>query len=486
MAPLACLLRQQGHQVSGSDGVLYPPMSDLLAGAGIAPYVGFDGERLRGLAAGGPDAPAYDLVVVGNAVPRTNPEALVVEGGVIERISMPQAIARFLLEGRRPLVVTGTHGKTTTTSMAAWVYRELGADPGYLIGGWPIGLPGSFAIGGGDRFVLEGDEYNAAYFDRGAKFLHYRAETAIVTSVEWDHADLYPDPESFRAAFARLVSQLPREGHLIACVDEAAVAELADRAPCAVTRYGFGPGAEVRIGPLSDDEHGTRFELRGDSPLLEGRERRLRLRVWGGHNAANATAVWCAARRDGFDHERIEAALAGFAGVRRRLEEVARVPAGPFTSASGASSGRSQPGDIVLVDDFAHHPTEVAKSIDGLRRRHPDRRVVVAFEPRSLSAGRAVLHEAYRKAFATADLVVLAPIFHAGRLAAEERLDLDRLVAELRRDGVEAWSCGGEEIASLLMRELRPGDVVATMSSGSFDGLIRVLRDELLEASRAG
>jgi UDP-N-acetylmuramate: L-alanyl-gamma-D-glutamyl-meso-diaminopimelate ligase len=468
MAPLACLLKQQGHEVLGSDGPLYPPMSDLLAAQGITPFVGFDAERLRTPADDGSrPRPEFDLIIVGNAVPRSHVEAVAAEASGVERISMPQAIARFLLPGRQSLVVAGTHGKTTTTSMAAWVYSELGTDPGYLIGGWPIGLSGSFRLGEGERFLLEGDEYNAAYFDRGAKFLHYRPETVLLTSVEWDHADLYPDAVSFRAAFEKLIALLPASGHLVACTDEPEVARLAEASPCRVTRYGERPAADVRIENLRSDSSGMAFDLVGPSPLLEGREVALRLGVWGVHNAANAAAVWCAARRDGFPHDGIARALAGFRGVRRRLEEIGRV------------------GDVVVVDDFAHHPTEVSKSIDGLRQRYPSRRVLVVFEPRSLSAGRALLHQDYLRAFADADLVALAPVFHAGRIAAEQRLDLDRLCADLTGSGIVAWTDGVPDIERRILDEARPGDVLATMSSGSFEGLPRKLLEGLRKKNRS-
>src|SRR5512139_122681 len=207
MAPLACLLQGEGHLVTGSDGPLYPPMSTLLEAAGIRPGVGFDPARLD---------PAPDLVVVGNAVRRDNPEAVETERRGLPRLSMPEALARFFLAGRRPLVVAGTHGKTTTTALAAWVLAHAGRDPGYLVGGVPVDLGASFRRGGGERFVVEGDEYNAAYFDRGAKFLHYRAETLILTSVDYDHADLYPSPQALVDAYAKLIAQLPATGLLVA------------------------------------------------------------------------------------------------------------------------------------------------------------------------------------------------------------------------------------------------------------------------------
>ena len=342
MAPLACLLQEQGHRVHGADGPLYPPMSTLLAGAGVCPHVGFDPAHLT---------PAPDLVVVGNAVPRSNPEAVEVERRGLARLSMPEALARFVLAGRRPLVVAGTHGKTTTTALAAWVYTACGRDPGYLIGGFPLDLPASFHLGRGDRFIVEGDEYNAAYFDRGPKFLHYRPRTLILTAAEYDHADLYPDPAALLAAYARLIAELPSDGLLVACGDAPEVRTLAAAAPCPTVFYGLGRGVEVGpLGPITAVAGGG-SRLRVADP--EGGEVALTLGVSGRHNVANALAVWAAARRDGLAAAAVADALASFRGVKRRQEEL------------GTAAG------VTVVDDFAHHPTAVAATLQGAVRALP-------------------------------------------------------------------------------------------------------------------
>ncbi|MGH9285971.1 MAG: Mur ligase family protein, partial [Acidimicrobiales bacterium] len=278
MAPLACLLQEQGHRVRGVDGPLYPPMSTLLERCGVRPLAGYDPAHLE---------PPPDLVVVGNAIRRDNPEAVEAERRGLPLISMPQALARFFLDGRRPLVVAGTHGKTTTTALAAWVWTACGRDPGYLIGGAPKDLPASFASGGGDRFVVEGDEYNAAYFDRGPKFLHYRPETVVLTSVEYDHADLYPTPETLRAAFAALLRLLPPSGLLVACGDDPAVRELAVDAPCPVVFYGLGEQNVVRpAGAVAAAPEGSRFRI--DDP--EAGPVQVVVPLPGAHNVANALA----------------------------------------------------------------------------------------------------------------------------------------------------------------------------------------------------
>jgi UDP-N-acetylmuramate: L-alanyl-gamma-D-glutamyl-meso-diaminopimelate ligase len=484
MAPLACLLQEQGHHVRGSDGPLYPPMSTLLERAGIRPHSGFDAGHLE---------PRPDLVVVGNAVRRDNPEAVAAERLGLPLLSMPQALARFFLAGRSPLVVTGTHGKTTTTAMAAWVYSRCGADPGYLIGGAPRDLAGSFAGGGGERFIVEGDEYNAAYFDRGAKFLHYRAETLILTSVEHDHADLYPSPEALRDAYRQVIAQLPAGGLLVACGDTAEVRELARRAPCRTLLYGLGEGNDVRpAAGLEALPEGTRFQVveaadagggggGGGEDGAGGGEARLESNAGGGggpavelplagsHNVANALAVWAVARRDGLPAAGVAAALSAFHGVKRRLEEL------------GSRRG------VAVVDDFAHHPTAVGKTLAALRQRYPGRRLVAVFEPRSLTAGRRMFFDAYRQAFAGADRVLFAPTFHSGRLDAGERLDFAALAAALTAGGVGADLCAGaDELLARAVAGSRQGDVLVTMSSGSFEDLPRRLLAALGEPGVAG
>ncbi|KAB2965792.1 MAG: hypothetical protein F9K18_06265 [Thermoanaerobaculia bacterium] len=455
MAPLACLLAADGHRVRGSDAPLYPPMSTLLARAGIAPLEGYDPAHL---------SPRPDLVVVGNAVRRDNPEAVETERLGLPRLSMPEALARFFLADREPLVVAGTHGKTTTSALAAWVWASCGRDPGYLIGGVPLDLGESFRRGGGARFVVEGDEYNAAYFDRGAKFLHYRPHTVLLTSVEYDHADLYPDPATLVEAYRELVRLLPSSGLLVACGDTPEVRAVAREARSAVVFYGARADNHVRFAaPPRATPSGVAFTVLE----REGGRFDLRLGVWGEHNATNALAVWAAARRDGLEPERVAAALAQFRGVARRQQVV------------GEANG------VTVVDDFAHHPTAVGKTLEALRSRYPGRRLIACFEPRSLTAGRAFFLDGYRAAFRAADRVLLAPIFHRDRLAESDRLDLSSLADELARGGVPAEALPSiEAVLEGALEQARPGDVVVTMSSGSFAGLPGRLVTAL--AGRAG
>ena len=464
MAPLACLLQEQGHTVRGSDQPLYPPMSTLLAEAGIVPRVGWDPAHLE---------PPPDLVVVGNAVRRDNPEAVEAERRGLPIYSMPQALGRFFLAGRRPLVVAGTHGKTTTTSLAAWVLTDGGAEPGFLVGGVPRNLGVSFSAGRGDRFVVEGDEYNAAYFDRGPKFLHYRPETLVLTSVEHDHADLYPTPESLLDAYGRLVELVPPDGLVIACGDLPEVRRVAARARAPVLFYGLGEdndlhpadGVEAVDETALPGRTGSRFAIDdGDGGRVERVE--VVLPMAGDYNVVNALAVWAAARRDGLPAAVVARALGRFEGAARRQDELGTA------------------GGVTVVDDFAHHPTAVAHTVAGLRRRYAGRRLTVLFEPRSLTAGRRFFQQRYVEAFSAADRVLLAPVHYADRWPAEELLDLPRLAADLAAAGVEATAYrDNDAVLAAALAGSRSGDVLVTMSSGSFDGMPQRLHQEL--AARA-
>ncbi len=471
MAPLACLLQGRGHRVTGSDNPLYPPMSTLLDRAGIRPLVGFDPAHLE---------PPPDLVIVGNAVPRDNPEAVAAEGlhraGRLERISMPEALWRFFLADRHRVVVAGTHGKTTTTSMSAWVWTACGADPGYLVGGLPKDLPDSFHEGGGADFIVEGDEYNAAYFDRGPKFLHYRPDTLILTSAEHDHVDLYPTHQALLDAYGALIADMGEDGLLVACADAPEVLDLARRARCRVVTYGLGAetGADVAVeggaAGIDAGPGGTcvtvvdRSAPAGPDAARAPERHELRLAVPGRHNVSNALGVWAAARHRDLGAEDVADALSRFRGVARRLDEL------------GTAAG------VTVVDDFAHHPTAVAESLAALVRRYPGRRLVALFEPRSLTAGRAFLRDAYSRAFRDAGRVLFAPLYYAERLGPEERIDFAELARDLTASGVQAEACSSvDRLCARALQEAGAGDVLVTMSSGSFGGLPH----RLLEALRA-
>lgn len=466
MAPLACLLQDIGHRVRGVDGPLYPPMKNLLEEADIVPLVGYDAAHLDPAAG----ARTPDLIIVGNAVPRHNPEAEAAEhlcrdNPGLERLSMPEALWRFFLADHQPLVVAGTHGKTTTTALASWVLLRCGRDPGFLIGGVPKNLERSFRVGQGPRFVVEGDEYNAAYFDRGPKFLHYRPETLILNSVEYDHADLYPSHEVLLDAYRKLVSLVPPDGLLIAAGDSDLLREVVAEARCKTVFFGFDGRNEITPAELELGEAHSSFVV--DDP--EHGPCRLTMPIAGRHNVLNALAVYVAARHDGLTPTEIATAFAEFAGVRRRLDEL------------GSSGG------ITVVDDFAHHPTAVAMSLGGLRQRHPGGRLLTLFEPRSLTAGRSFFFAPYLDAFRLADVVIFAPIFYRERLGDDERLDIEGLRRGLAESGIASFAEeSNDAVLARVLAEARPGDVIVTMSSGSFDGMPHRVLAALRERDAGG
>lgn len=456
MAPLATLLAERGERVDGSDLPLYPPMSDRIAALGIAVRPGFSAANL-------PDG--IDHVVVGNLAARDNPELVEAQRRGLPVASMPETLRREILAGRHPVVVAGTHGKTTTSALTAWLLASAGREPGYLIGGEPLDLPSPAAIGQGAAFVVEGDEYSTSYADKGPKFLHYAPRTLILTSVEFDHGDLYADLDAVKAAFRRGVALVPPYGRIVANGDDPNVLEVLDAARAPVTLYrvlpdGARTGADLLAVDVTLGPDGTRFTvLAGGEPLLIASTR-----LAGRHNVANALAAIGAARGFGVSPGELAIGLATFRGVKRRLEE------------KGTANG------VTVLDDFAHHPTAVATTVEGARRRYAGRRLWAVFEPRSITGGREEFHGAYRAALGQADGVALAAPYHATRLGADA-LDVERLVAELTADGKMALTAkDAASLADALLSRLAPGDVVLAMSSGSFGGIHARLLEGLRRA----
>jgi len=448
MAPLAVLLAGRGHRVSGSDTALYPPMSDLVARAGVPVFPGFRAENVP------PDA---DRVVIGNAVPRTNPEVLRVLELGLPYLSLPQAIRRYLLPGKHSVVVTGTHGKTTTSALLAWILTDSGRDPGFLVGGELKNFGAGFRDGAGPHFLLEGDEYNAAFFDRGPKFLHYEPRTLLVNNVEFDHADLYPDVAAVEDAFRRVIEIVPPEGVVVANADDSRVRALASAARAPVAFVSLEGSGDFRASDLAVDERGTEFTVAEPG----GAAARLRSPLHGRHNVRNAAMAYAAARRLGLSAEEIASALPRFAGVKRRLEVL------------------GTRGGVLYVDDFAHHPTAVFETLSAARQRWPGRRVWGLFEPRSITAGRKFFEKEYERALAAADCIVLAPVFHAGRFSPDQLIDREAVRRSLSALGRRVFVPERvEEIGPILEREARPDDVVLLMSSGDLAGLRRRVADE--------
>ncbi len=439
MAPLAGLLHTMGHRVQGVDSALYPPMSDVLADLGIPVRLGFDPELV----------PAeVDRVIIGNAVPRSNPEVEAVLARRLPHLSQAEAVAHYALaRGADSLVVAGTHGKTTTSSLLAFVLEDCGRDPSYLIGGLPMASGRPFRAGEGRELVIEGDEYNTAFFDRGPKFLHYRPHLFVLGPVEFDHADIYRDLEAVLTAFRAGAAQVPRHGRVVvngwSPGAEAAVRD----ATAPVCRVGARDDCDLRVLSWSGHQEGCRASLSWRGQAID-----LELPLAGEHNLQNAALALAAALECGIDAEAAAAALSRFPGVARRLQVVGEAAA------------------VTVVDDFAHHPTALAATIRAARQRWPDRRLVVAFEPRSLTAARRSFQDAYLEALAAADVALVTAPYHRDRQSAESMLDRTALAASLAGRGVRAlMPADGEDAAEALHGELEPGDVVLGCSSGHFN-----------------
>jgi UDP-N-acetylmuramate: L-alanyl-gamma-D-glutamyl-meso-diaminopimelate ligase len=450
MTPLAGLLVERGDLVLGSDLPLYPPMSDRIAALGIDVRPGFDAANI-------PEA--VDRVVVGNLAGKDNPELVEALRRGLPVSSMPETLHDEFLAGRHPVVVAGTHGKTTTTALTAWLLAASGRSPGYLVGGEPMNLPAPSAIGAGPAFVVEGDEYSTSWRDKGPKFLHYAPRTLILTSVEFDHADLYRDLDAVKDAFRRGVALVPPDGLIVAHGGDPNVLDVlsAARAPVLLYRVGAeatqADGAGLVARDVSYGPEGSRFTVVEDGvPLFSAL-----VPLAGRHNVANALAAIGAARPFGPDARELAAALASFGGVRRRLE------------VRGTEQG------VTVVDDFAHHPTAVGETIRGARGRFPGRRLWAVFEPRSITGGRADFARAYLEALSAADAVAVTRPFHAARLGGPSgpgALDTHLLTTELTTAGVPAFDAdGADALAGSLLPKLLRGDVVLVMSSGSFGGL---------------
>jgi UDP-N-acetylmuramate: L-alanyl-gamma-D-glutamyl-meso-diaminopimelate ligase len=451
MATLAALLKARGHKVQGSDAHVYPPMSDFLAREGIIVFDGYSPEHLD---------PGIDLVVVGNAVSRGNPELEAVLDGAWRYASLPETIRDEFLWDAESVVVAGTHGKTTTTAIAAWLLTAGGLDPSMLVGGIArnFGDGGaSYRLGAGRAFVIEGDEYDSAYFDKTAKFLKYLPDIAVVNNVEFDHADIYADLDAVRLAFARLVRLVPRRGLVLLGADSPDAAVLARHAQCRVQTFGLNEGADWRARDLRAADGMTTFALRGP----EGVSGVMTVPLLGAHNVRNALAATAVAYACGLDAATIARGLASFAGVRRRLEVV------------GSHRG------VTVYDDFAHHPTAVAETMAALRAARPGARLWAIFEPRSASSCRRIFQDAFADALGAADRVVIAPVFRSA-LPDSERLSVSELVDDLLARGVAAHGAGSvDEIVAVVAAEAASGDEVVVMSNGGFDGIHRKLLEAL-------
>src|SRR2546425_4360853 len=445
MASLAGMLRQRGFRVSGSDAAAYPPMSVFLESLGITVRQPFGVKNLE---------PRPDLVVVGNAISRGNVELEHVLDEHIPLYSLPQILHDEFLHGKEVLVVAGTHGKTTTTSMLAWIFHTAGMQPSFLIGGIAENFSSSFQLGQGKYFILEGDEYDTAFFDKGPKFLHYFPDELILTSVEFDHADIYKDLDAVETAFRRLVNLVPRRGRIVAFDTGESLGRSLERAFCPVERYGAGANATWRMTDLRLEPTRTTWSLLRDGEAWANFE----FALGGEYNVWNATAAAALAAGYGISKEEIAAALKTFKSVKRRLEV------------------RAQVNGITIIDDFAHHPTAIAGTLTALRSRYPGARLWVILEPRSNTLRRNVLQKDLAKSLALADEVVVADVFKSEAIPETERLDLGSLAAQIQGHGRRARIVPEVDgIVQLIAPEMRRGDVVAILSNGGFGGIYEKL-----------
>jgi len=458
MASLAGMLKQRGFQVTGSDAAAYPPMSDFLRELNIPVAQPFDEKNLQ---------PRPDLVVIGNAISRGNVELEHVLDQRIPFCSLPQLLHDEFLRGKEVLVVAGTHGKTTTTSMLAWIFHSAGLEPSFLIGGIAENFGSSFHLGEGRHFILEGDEYDTAFFDKGPKFLHYFPDAVILTSVEFDHADIYKDLDAVETAFKRLVNLIPRRGRIVAF--DGAAGEVGEsrslerclaKAFCPVERYGAGPLAHWKIGNLQLEPGRTSWKVLRDGQAWADFEFALA----GEYNVWNATAAAALAADCGISKEQIATGLKTFKSVKRRLEVKAQV------------------NGVTIIDDFAHHPTAIAGTLKALRERYAGARLWAILEPRSNTMRRRVLQNDLARSLALADEIVVAGVFRSEAIPENERMQLPELAAEISRLGKQAQLLpDADAIVEAIAAELRSGDVVAILSNGGFGGIYEKLPARLRE-----
>jgi UDP-N-acetylmuramate: L-alanyl-gamma-D-glutamyl-meso-diaminopimelate ligase len=449
MASLAGMLQQRGFRVTGSDAAAYPPMSEFLLSLGIPVAQPFDARNL---------SPRPDLVVVGNAISRGNVELEYVLNESIPFCSLPQILHDEFLRGKEVLVVAGTHGKTTTTSMLAWIFHTAGQQPSFLIGGIAENFGSSFRLGQGKHFILEGDEYDTAFFDKGPKFLHYFPDAAILTSVEFDHADIYKDLEAVETAFKRLVNLVPQRGRIVAFDTGDSLERCLARAFCPVERYGAVATSEWRVANVRLDPARTTWSVLRKGEAWADFE----FALGGEYNVWNATAAAAIAAHYEISKEEIAAALKTFKSVKRRLEV------------------RAQVNGITIIDDFAHHPTAIAGTLTALRSRFPGARIWAILEPRSNTLRRNVLQNELAKSLALADEVVVANVFRSDAIPPAERLDLAAMAAQVEKHGRRARIVPEVDgIVQLVAPEMRPGDVVAILSNGGFGGIYEKLPQRL-------
>jgi UDP-N-acetylmuramate: L-alanyl-gamma-D-glutamyl-meso-diaminopimelate ligase len=453
MASLAGMLQTRGHRVTGSDENVYPPMSTMLESVGIQIMKGYDAAHV-----GSPDC-----IVIGNAIPRGNPEVEATLNRRLRYRSLPEVLKEEFIRGRRSLVIAGTHGKTTTTSLAAWVIDQAGLNPSFLVGGVVQNFGVSFRVADSDYFIIEGDEYDTAYFDKGPKFMHYLPEIAVVNNIEFDHADIYKDLDAVKLAFRRLMNLVPANGNLIAGWDSAPVRDVVKsfgkKLFSKLETFGTCDDAKWQARDIALSERMTHFTV-----FCEGKQwHEFQTALIGDFNVRNCLAVIIAADGWGVGRNTIAEALRTFQSVRRRCEV------------------RGEVNGVTVIDDFAHHPTAVRETLAALKTKYDGRRIIAVFEPRSRTSCHATFQTAYIDAFAPADYVIVSRVYDAARASEMGGvLDIEKLISDISAGGTSAFAITEvHEIVARLKHELRSGDVVAIMSNGAFGGIHEKLLSEL-------
>ena len=443
MGSVAAAMRDRGFCVTGQDDKVYPPMSTFLASKGVKIIPGYQPE----------DIPPADVIVIGNAMTRGNPAVEAVLNRKLFYLSLPETLKQFFLRGRHNLVVTGTHGKTTTTSLLAWIFESSGREPDYLIGGIPANLGQGARLGDSKYFVIEGDEYDTAFFDKRSKFVHYLPELVIVNNIEFDHADIYRDLEEIKTSFRRMLNIVPSEGLVLLNADDPNCLEVAKTCPAPIVEVGFSENAGNQIRNISHGREGSSFELFGE---------RFEIPMSGDFNIRNAAMAASAAHYYGISPAEIRQALATFRGIKRRQEVF------------GVVNG------ITIIDDFGHHPTAIRETLSGLRAKYGTARLWAIFEPRSNTTRRAVFQTQLPAAFEEANGVFIAGVARLEQLPANERLNPERVVADLVAAGKSAfYEATADDIVARLAPLTESGDIVVVFSNGGFDGIHQKLLDRL-------
>ena len=451
MSSLAGMLKDRGYTVTGSDQHTYPPISTFLEKRSVPVQSGYSPSNLH---------PVPDMVVVGNVITKDNPEARELLRLGIPYLSMPQALKRFAMEGKRSVVIAGTHGKTTVTALVSWILEVAGMQPSFMIGGIARNFTSNFKLGNGPYFVIEGDEYDTAFFDKGPKFLHYDPQVATITSIEFDHGDIYKGIDEIKASFRRLINIIPPTGLLCANIDDPTVADEVTQARCPSVTYAISKQADLSIGDMRDD--GTRTRL----TIVKKNRKYISLttELYGNHNISNILGAISIADHLEIQPEAITKALAAFKGVRRRLE-----PIGNFD-------------DTVVIDDFAHHPSAVRETTKAVKDHYKGRRLIAVFEPRSNSSRRNIFQNAYVSSFKDADLVILAEPPMMEKIPPHERFSSVRLAANLNELGIEAhYFANNNALIDGLVSLVEAGDVILIMSNGAFDNIQQRLLKRLGE-----